>query len=268
MRALDTGWSGRLGEDHVVDLSGYGAVAESALTARVDEIRASNGAQADVLAERDSELAHHVSTMRMVKDDWEVDQMQQAVDATRVGFDAVIEELPTVVERGRGERWVEGIFGLHARHQGNGVGYDSICASGDHANTLHWIKNTGDIAQDELLLLDAGVEVDSLFTADITRTLPVSGTFSPTQREVHEAVAAAQAAGIAAVKPGNKFSDVHAAAIRVVAEHRHPAAASSTIGVARAAHRRGGRGALRRGGARRAPRRRGGRGRPRAGPPE
>ena len=95
--------------------------AESALTARVDEIRASNGAQAEALADRDSELAHHVSTMRMVKDDWEVDQMQQAVDATRVGFDAVIEELPTVVERGRGERWVEGIFGLHARHQGNGA---------------------------------------------------------------------------------------------------------------------------------------------------
>ena len=195
--------------------------AESALTARVDEIRASNGAQAEALAERDSELAHHVSTMRMVKDDWEVDQMQQAVDATRVGFDAVIEELPTVVERGRGERWVEGIFGLHARHQGNGVGYDSICASGDHANTLHWIKNTGDIAADELLLLDAGVELDSLFTADVTRTLPISGTFTDAQREIYDAVCEAQAAGIAAVRPGAKFSDVHAASIRVIAEHLH-----------------------------------------------
>ena len=48
--------------------------------------------------------------------------------------EAVIRELPTLPDRGRGERWVEGIFGLHARHQGNGVGYDSICASGDHAN--------------------------------------------------------------------------------------------------------------------------------------
>ncbi len=195
--------------------------AESALTARVDEIRASNGAQAEALTERDSELAQHVSTMRMVKDDWEVDQMQQAVDATRVGFDAVIEELPTVVERGRGERWVEGIFGLHARHQGNGVGYDSICASGDHANTLHWIKNTGDIAADELLLLDAGVELDSLFTADVTRTLPISGTFTDAQREIYDAVCEAQAAGIAAVRPGAKFSDVHAASIRVIAEHLH-----------------------------------------------
>ena len=171
--------------------------------------------------EGDAALAHDLSHLRMIKDDWELDQMQQAVDATRVGFEAVIRELPGLPERGRGERWVEGTFGLHARHQGNGVGYDSICASGDHANTLHWIKNDGEVKDGDLILLDAGVEVDSLFTADITRTLPVSGTFSPTQREVHEAVAAAQAAGIAAVKPGNKFSDVHAAAIRVVAEHLH-----------------------------------------------
>ena len=195
--------------------------ADRDLTARLDTVRAQAGADAESLAETDAALAHDLSYLRMIKDDWELDQMQQAVDATRVGFEAVIRELPGLPERGRGERWVEGTFGLHARHQGNGVGYDSICASGDHANTLHWIKNDGEVKDGDLILLDAGVELDSLFTADITRTLPVSGTFSPTQREVHEAVAAAQAAGIAAVKPGNKFSDVHAAAIRVVAEHLH-----------------------------------------------
>ena len=195
--------------------------AEAALTARVDEIRANNGAAIESLAERDGVLAHHVSHMRIVKDDWEIEQMQQAVDATRVGFDAVIAELPTVVERGRGERWVEGVFGLHARHQGNGVGYDSICAAGDHANTLHWIKNTGDIAPDELLLLDAGVEVDSLFTADVTRTLPISGTFTDAQREIYDAVYEAQQAGFAAIRPGAKFSDIHAASIRVIAEKLH-----------------------------------------------
>lgn len=147
--------------------------------------------------------------------------MRDAVDGTHKGFDAVIADLPEAVRRGRGERWVEGVFGLHARHHGNGVGYDSICASGDHANTLHWIKNTGDIRDGDLLLLDAGVEVDSLFTADITRTLPVSGTFSDAQRKIYDAVYAAQEAGIAACRPGNTFSDVHAAAIRVIAEHLH-----------------------------------------------
>ena len=127
-----------------------------------------------------------------------------AVDGTHHGFDAVIADLPEAVAQGRGERWVEGIFGLHARHHGNGVGYDSICAAGDHANTLHWIKNTGDVHDGDLLLLDAGVEVDSLFTADITRTLPVSGTFTDAQREVYDAVYAAQEAGIAAVQAGQQ----------------------------------------------------------------
>ena len=144
-----------------------------------------------------------------------------AIAATARSFDAVIADLPEARERGRGERWVEGVFGLHARHQGNGVGYDSICAAGNHANTLHWIKNTGDINDGDLLLLDAGVEVESLFTADITRTLPVNGRFSDAQRKVYDAVHAAQEAGIAAVKPGAKFSDVHDAAIRVIAEHLH-----------------------------------------------
>jgi Xaa-Pro aminopeptidase len=169
----------------------------------------------------DEELATSLSLQRLVKDEWEVEQMRAAVEGTHRGFDAVIADLPEAVRRGRGERWVEGVFGLHARHQGNGVGYDSICASGDHANTLHWIKNTGDVREGDLLLLDAGVEVDSLFTADITRTLPVSGTFTDAQRRIYDAVFAAQEAGIAACKPGNKFSDVHAAAIRVIAEHLH-----------------------------------------------
>ena len=156
----------------------------------------------------------------MVKDEVEIQAMRDAVAATKVGFGRSSPTSPRG-GRGRGERWVEGVFGLHARHEGNGIGYDSICASGDHANTLHWIKNTGDIRDGDLLLLDAGVEVDSLFTADITRTLPVNGTFTDAQREIYDAVYAAQQAGIAAVKPGNKFSDIHAAAIRVIAEHLH-----------------------------------------------
>jgi Xaa-Pro aminopeptidase len=155
----------------------------------------------------------------MCKDDYEVEQLRAAVAATQEGFEAMIAALPEAVEKGRGERWLEGVFALHARHRGNGVGYDSICAAGDHANTLHWIRNTGELREGELVLIDAGVEVDSLYTADVTRTLPVDGTFTEAQREVYDAVLAAQEAGLAAVRPGNRFSDVHDAAIRVVAEH-------------------------------------------------
>ena len=63
------------------------------------------------------------------------------------------------------------------------------------------------------------METDSLFTADVTRTVPVDGTFTPAQRKVYEAVLEAQEAGLAAARPGNRFKDVHAAAIEVIARH-------------------------------------------------
>jgi Xaa-Pro aminopeptidase len=191
------------------------------LTARLDGARVENGARAEALEEADDTLAHDISHLRMCKDDHEIEQLRLAVDATRHGFEAMVAALPEAVAEGRGERWLEGVFALHARHRGNGVGYDSICAAGDHANTLHWIKNTGEVRPGDLVLIDAGVEVDSLYTADITRTLPVDGTFTDAQREIYDAVYAAQEAGMAAVRPGNTFSDVHDAAIRVIAEHLH-----------------------------------------------
>jgi Xaa-Pro aminopeptidase len=144
--------------------------------------------------------------------------MQEACDQTAAAFAEVVKQFPEAVRRGRGERWVEGVFGLHARHAGNAVGYDSIAASGDHANTLHWIRNDGDVKDGDLILIDAGVELDSLYTADVTRTLPINGRFTAEQRKVYEAVLAAQEAGIAAAQPGATFSDVHKAAITVVAE--------------------------------------------------
>ena len=197
--------------------------ADTDIAVLVDQVRraAAGTDQAEVSIEADDELAAYLSHLRMVKDEWEVDQLRAAVAATRVGFEAVIAELGAAVERGRGERWIEGVFALHARHQGNGVGYDSICASGDHATTLHWIDNSGDVSPGDLVLLDAGVEVDSLYTADITRTLPVDGTFTEAQREIYDVVYAAQQAGMAAIRPGAKFSDIHAAAIEVIAERLH-----------------------------------------------
>ncbi|MGO4956520.1 aminopeptidase P family protein [Luteococcus sp. Sow4_B9] len=216
--------------------------ADEQVTAQVDRVRSENGQQENAL-ESDDQLEVKLSTMRLVKDDFEAEQMREACRATAVGFEAVVADLPEAVRRGRGERWVEGIFGLHARHHGNGVGYDSIAAGGDHANTLHWIRNEGDLREGDLLLLDAGVELDTLYTADVTRTLPVSGRFSPAQRKVYDAVLEAQEAGIAAARPGNKFSDVHAAAIAVIARHLHawgllPVTPEESLGPDGGQHRR------------------------------
>ncbi|QES59194.1 Xaa-Pro aminopeptidase [Streptomyces venezuelae] len=176
------------------------------------------GSPAGRSAASDAELASALSELRLVKDAWEVEQLQLAVDHTAAGFEDVVRALPRALAHPRGERWIEGVFGLRARAEGNGTGYETIAASGAHACTLHWIRNDGRLNGGELLLLDAGVETDTLYTADITRTLPLSGRFSPVQRQVYELVLAAQEAGIAALRPGASFGDFHRAGMRVIAE--------------------------------------------------
>jgi len=193
--------------------------ADPVITEQLDAARRSMGVDVEAATASDEAFSVWLSEARLIKDAFELAELRQACADTAVGFEAVVADLPEAVRRGRGERWVEGVFGLHARHAGNAVGYDTIAAGGDHANTLHWIRNDGELRPGDLLLMDAGVEAESLYTADITRTLPVSGTFSPAQRKVYTAVLEAQAAGFAAAKPGARFSDVHAAAIAVVAKH-------------------------------------------------
>ncbi|MCW2570751.1 MAG: peptidase [Frankiales bacterium] len=163
----------------------------------------------------DAELAVFLSEQRLVKDDHEVAQLQEAVDATILGFEDVVRQLPAAVQTS--ERWIEGVFGLRARVEGNDVGYGSICAAGTHACILHWTHNDGDVRDGELVLLDMGVEGHELYTADITRTLPVNGTFTPRQREVYTLVYEAQEAAISACKPGADFLDPHRAAMKVLA---------------------------------------------------
>ncbi|MDH6130893.1 Xaa-Pro aminopeptidase [Kitasatospora sp. MAA4] len=166
----------------------------------------------------DGRLAAALSELRLVKDAWEIGQLQLAVDHTTAGFEDVVRALPTALRHPRGERWIEGVFDLRARAEGNGTGYQTIAASGAHACVLHWIRNDGALDPSRLLLLDAGVETDTLYTADVTRTLPLSGTFSPVQRQAYDLVLAAQDAGIAALRPGASFRDFHRAAMRVIAE--------------------------------------------------
>ncbi len=166
-------------------------------------------------AGRDRELATLLGELRLLKDDWEVGQLQEACDATTLGFTDAVAEWDRVLEHG--ERWVEGTFFRRARAMGNDIGYDSIVGGGSHATTLHWIDNTGPVTPGTMLLLDMGVEATSLYTADVTRTLPVDGTYTPLQRELYTLVLTAQQAGIDAVRPGAAYLDPHHAAMRVLA---------------------------------------------------
>ncbi|MFC0530709.1 aminopeptidase P family protein [Phytohabitans kaempferiae] len=165
---------------------------------------------------RDRALATVIAELKLVKDEWEIAQLRAAIDATVRGFEDVARILPA--DRGVSERLVEGVFGLRARHDGNGVGYSSIVGAGAHATILHWVHNHGTTVPGELLLMDMGVEGHHLYTADITRTVPVSGTFTPLQRQVYDIVYASQQAGIEVIKPGVNFRDVHLTCMRVLAE--------------------------------------------------
>ncbi|MBN1171944.1 MAG: aminopeptidase P family protein [Micromonosporaceae bacterium] len=169
--------------------------------------------------ERDRALAQTLAELRLVKDDWEIAQLQAAIDATVLGFEDVARAVPS--DRAVSERLPEGVFGLRARHDGNGVGYSSIVASGRNATILHWSRNDGQIRPGDLLLMDMGIEGHSRYTADLTRTLPVCGTFTPLQRQVYDIVYRSQRAGIAAVRPGVAFDAIHQACMRVLAEGLH-----------------------------------------------
>lgn len=183
--------------------------ADPAITASLDAVRNAPG--------DDDEFAEAISELRLVKDDYEIAEMRAAISSTARAFDDVLRELPRIRQADRGERVIEGVFFTRARLEGNDVGYGSIAAAGAHATILHWTRNDGAVRDGELVLLDAGVERESFYTADITRTFPVNGQFSAVQREVYEAVREAADAALAIVKPGIIFKDVHAEAMKVIA---------------------------------------------------
>jgi Xaa-Pro aminopeptidase len=195
-------------EKDLVALGGLGVVTLRGFDESVDALHEES--------ELDDELAVALSELRLVKDEFEITQLQLAVDATVKGFHDVVRALPSAIERG--ERVIEGVFNLRARVEGNDIGYETIAASGPHATTLHWVRNTGTVRNGDLLLLDAGVEGHELYTADVTRTMPINGKFSPAQRRIYDLVYEAQSAGIAAVRPGAKFMDPHDAAMAVLAQ--------------------------------------------------
>ncbi|MEY4532386.1 MAG: hypothetical protein RI926_155 [Actinomycetota bacterium] len=175
-------------------------------------------AQKDVeVTELPEDLARDLSEMRLTKDAYEIHEMREAVASSIRGFADIARVLPAIAGNTRGERLVEGAFASRARLEGNGVGYSTIAASGDHACILHWVTNDGVVNDGDLILIDAGVERDSYYTADVTRTLPVNGIFTPIQRKVYEAVREAADAAFAIVKPGITFRDVHNTAMGVIA---------------------------------------------------
>ena len=155
-----------------------------------------------------------VDAMRVVKSRTEIAALQAAIDATGAGLHAAMR----ATRPGLHEYEVQAILEAEYRLAGSPRdGFPTIAAAGEHSCTLHYTANRARIEDGDLLLLETGAEVD-YYGADVTRTFPANGRFTAAQRDVYEIVLAAQAAGIARVRPGVTFHSVHEAALKVVVQ--------------------------------------------------
>ncbi len=155
-----------------------------------------------------------VNEMRLVKDAGEQDTMRRAAKVSCGAHRRAMR----FTRPGLHEYEVEAEL-LHefCRHGARHPAYTSIVAGGANACTLHYVGNNAQLNDGDLLLIDAGCELDS-YASDITRTFPVGGKFSAAQQDVYEIVLAAQAAAIEAAKPGKVWNAPHDAALRVLAQ--------------------------------------------------
>ncbi len=152
--------------------------------------------------------------LRLVKDAHEIDRIRRAAALSVGAFRTALD----TVRPGLGEWELESLIEQAFRAGGGGgPAYPTIVGSGANACILHYVENDCPIAKGDLILVDAGAELD-MYAADITRTFPASGSFSGVQRAVYEIVARANRAAVRTVAPGSTIADVHAAALEVLME--------------------------------------------------
>ena len=168
-----------------------------------------------VAAPRDiADVRTLLDDMRLIKDEHELATMRRA---GQISAGAHVRAM-RAARPGVGEHQIEAEL-LHEfrRHGSQAPAYTSIVAGGANACVLHYVANDAMLNDGELLLIDAGCELDG-YASDITRTFPVNGRFSGPQKAVYELVLAAQAAAMAEVKPGARWNAPHDAAVKVLAQ--------------------------------------------------
>ena len=162
----------------------------------------------------DEELRYALTDVRRAKDELELARMRTAEQATRCGFLA----LDGLISEGRTERELQ--IELEAqffRSGADALAYDTIVAGGPHAAVLHFAPTGRPLARGELVLIDAGGEYRG-YASDITRTYPVSRTFSPEQEHLYGVVRQALVAAIEMCRPGAEWREVHRRAALVIAD--------------------------------------------------
>jgi Xaa-Pro aminopeptidase len=160
------------------------------------------------------DLHGRIDAMRVVKDAHELAMMRRAAAISTVAHARAMRAAKTA----RNEYEVEAEL-LHEFRRGGAQApaYTPIVASGANSCVLHYVSNDAPLQPGSLLLIDAGCEFNG-YASDITRTFPVSGRYSPAQRDVYELVLAAQAAAMAATRAGVRWNEPHDAAVRVLAQ--------------------------------------------------
>src|SRR5512145_3412457 len=172
-------------------------------------------ARAGVAApERVHDVRAVIDDMRLVKDTHELAMMRRAARIASAAHRRAMQ----CARPGRYEYEIEAELLYEFRRSGAQTpAYTPIVAGGANACVLHYVANDAVLRQGDLLLIDAGCELDG-YASDLTRTFPVNGRFSGPQRDVYALVLAAQAAAIDAVRPGALWQDPHDAAVRVLAQ--------------------------------------------------
>ena len=160
------------------------------------------------------DLRAELDAMRLLKDKTELATMQRAADIASAGHARAMH----ACRPGMAEYELEAELSYEFRKRGaDGHAYTPIVAGGANACVLHYVENNKLLNDHTLVLIDAGCEVQG-YAADITRTFPVNGRFTPAQKDVYEIVLAAQAAAIAVTAPDRHFMEAHDAAVRVLTQ--------------------------------------------------
>jgi Xaa-Pro aminopeptidase len=161
----------------------------------------------------DARLTLH--EMRLLKSPGEIATLRRAAEITAEAHMAAM----LSAREGGSEREIEALVDYTFRKSGGtGPGYGTIVGAGANATILHYVENASPLRRGELLLIDAGCEVDG-YTADVTRTFPVGARFSEPQRRFYEAVLETQQAAIEMVKPGATLDQIHEAVVARLTGH-------------------------------------------------
>ena len=151
--------------------------------------------------------------MRMCKSQAEIEIMQKSANIASMAHSLAMKNTQVGIGEWQIQAMIEGFFQSH----GSQWSYPSIVGGGDNATILHYHTNSKTVADGELVLVDAGCEVDG-YASDITRTWPVNGKFSDSQKEIYNLVLEAELAGIAACKIGAPWNASHKATMEVISK--------------------------------------------------